>query len=197
MTRNRMLSVAALGLGALALLGADWATVPGSTARFQTSVEVAGSGKAARLNLTGAALRQKFLFNVYAVGSYLQEGAAVRNAEELAAADLPKRLHLIMERTVEGKDMAEAFRAAIRLNYPEPAFVQEVAALTEWLRGFTANKGDHVLLTHVPGVGLHCAVAGRAEFTIRNVRFSRAVWDIYLGKNNLGEGIKRGLTSRL
>ena len=27
--------------------------------------------------------------------------------------------------------------------------------------------------------------------------FSRAVWDIYLGRNNLGEGIKKGLVSRV
>jgi hypothetical protein len=40
-------------------------------------------------------------------------------------------------------------------------------------------------------------VVNKGEFTIDNPAFSQAVWDIYLGKNNIGEGIKKGLTSRL
>src|SRR5262249_38425646 len=119
------------------------------------------------------------------------------SAEELAAADCPKRLHLVMERTVEGKDLAEAFRSAIRLNYPEPAFAEEVQTLVQLLRGDSARKGDHIYLTHVPGVGLHCSRSGKAEFLIKNPRFARAVWDIYLGKNNVGEAVKKGLVSRL
>jgi hypothetical protein len=65
------------------------------------------------------------------------------------------------------------------------------------LQGEAAKKGDHIFLTHLPGVGLHVSRAGKADFTIRNPAFTRAVWDIYLGRNNLGEGIKRGLVSRL
>jgi hypothetical protein len=102
-----------------------------------------------------------------------------------------------MERTVDGKDMAEAFRTAIRMNYPEPAFTDEVNKLTGFMRSDSARKGDHITLTHIPGIGLHCTWAGKAEFLIKNVSFARAVWDIYFGKNNLGEKIKRGLTSRL
>ena len=61
----------------------------------------------------------------------------------------------------------------------------------------TVAKGDHIYLSHVPGVGLHCRIIGKAEFVIKNPQFSRAVWDIYLGKNNLNEAIKKGLVSRL
>jgi hypothetical protein len=102
-----------------------------------------------------------------------------------------------MERAVDGKDLAEAFRAAVRLNYPDPAFAREITTLAQFLRSTAAQKGDHILLTQVPGVGLHCSLAGKADFLIKNPAFSRAVWDIYLGKNNLGEGIKKGLVSRL
>jgi hypothetical protein len=65
------------------------------------------------------------------------------------------------------------------------------------MRAIDFKKGDHIYLTHRPGVGLHCNVINKGEFTIENAEFSRAVWDIYLGKNNVGEGIKKGLTSRL
>jgi hypothetical protein len=102
-----------------------------------------------------------------------------------------------MERTVSGADMAESFLTAIRANHPAGKFDDEVNLLLEKLRGDTARKGDHIYLTHMPGVGLEVKVAGRTEFVIKNADFHRTIWDIYLGRNNLGEGIKRGLVSRL
>jgi Chalcone isomerase-like len=171
--------------------------VSGSSTRFATTTQTTIDGKPATLVLTGAALRQKFYFNVYAIASYVQEGTKARTPEDLAAADCPKRLELVMERTIDGKEMAEAFRAAIRLNYPEPAFNSEVGELIQFMRGQEARKGDHIVLTYVPGVGLRCELAGRAEVLIKGGQFHRAVWDIYLGKNNLGEEIKKGLASRL
>jgi hypothetical protein len=192
-----MLAVALVVLGGAAAGAAGLAGVPGSAVQYPTAVEANVAGRPVKLVLTGTALRQKLFVNVYAVGSYVQAGVAVRSAEGLAAADCAKRLHLVMERTVEGKDMAEAFRAAVRLNYAEPAFADEVTKLMQFLRNATARKGDQIFLTHVPGVGLHCSLAGKAEFLIKDVAFSRAVWDIYLGKNNLGEAIKKGLVSRL
>ena len=52
-------------------------------------------------------------------------------------------------------------------------------------------------MTHLPGIGLHIRVAGKVDFVIRSVGFSRAIWDIYLGEKNLGEALKKGLTARL
>ena len=186
----------ALVLGVAGTMAADMAGVPGSSTQFPTAKDATIDGKPVSLVLTGCALRQKYFFNVYSVASYVQDGVKVRSPEELAAADCPKRLELVMERTVEGKEMAEAFRAAIRQNYPSPAFDREVGDLVQFLQGQTAQKGDHIVLTHVPGVGLDCDLGGRAAATIKNAQFSRAVWDIYLGQNNLGEDIKKGLVSR-
>jgi len=180
-----------------AALAAELVGVPGSGAQYATPIAAKVAGKDVTLKLTGAALRKKLVFSVYTVGSYVQEGVAVRSAEELVAANCPKRLHLIMERDVSGKDMAEAFRTAVRLNHGAPAFENELKRLEEFMQPLTAQKGDHIHLTHLPGVGLHCQIVGKTEITIPGVPFSGAVWEIYLGKNNLGEDIKKGLTSRL
>jgi hypothetical protein len=83
------------------------------------------------------------------------------------------------------------------MNYPEPAFADEIATLTQLLRSDSARKGESIYLTHVPKVGLHCNRSGKVEYLIKSPKFARAVWDIYLGKNNLGEAIKKGLVSRL
>lgn len=176
---------------------ADLVRVPGSNVRYPGEVEARVGGRTVTLGLTGTAVRTRLIVNVYAVAAYVQRGVSITSAHALATADCPKRLHLVMERTVDGKDMAEAFRSAIRQNYPESAFNDEIHTLTGYMRSMSIRQGDDIYLTHVPGIGLHCSVAGKADLLIKNVRFSQAVWEIYLGRNNLGEAIKKGLTSRL
>jgi len=171
--------------------------VPGSAVRFPTQVQVNVVGKSVPLTLTGTALRSRFVVNVYSIASYVQTGTSVQTAEQLARANCVRQLHLVLERDLSGKDLAEAFRTAVRANYPEPAFNHEVLQLTQTMNSLSVQKGEHITLTHIPGVGLHCSVPGKTDFTIKNPQFSDAVWDIYLGARNLGDHIKKGLTSRL
>ncbi|MCI0465123.1 MAG: chalcone isomerase family protein [Gemmataceae bacterium] len=185
------------GLFGSAVLASDFVGVSGSTTQFATTLESQIADKPVKLVLTGVAMRKKVIINVYAIGSYVRTGAAVQTAEELAMADTAKQLHLVMEREVDSKDMAAAFQEAVRRNYPAPEFAHELNTLAEFIQATTVKKGDHVWLTHLPGVGLHVRLAGKTEILIKNVRFANAVWEIYLGKNNLGPAIKQGLTSRL
>jgi hypothetical protein len=163
---------------------------------FEPSLERRVADKDVTLTATGAGVRERFLLTIYAVASYVQEGAELKSAEDLAAADCPKCLHLVMVRTVGGKDMADAFRASIRANYPAPALHKELERLGRLIEKQTAKKGDHIWLTHIPGVGLECDFGGQV-FTIKNPEFARAVWDIWLGPKNLGEGLKKSLVNRL
>jgi hypothetical protein len=167
------------------------------TARYADTATVTLDGKPVSLTLTGAAMRVKLFVDVYAIGSYIQAGTSVRSAEQLSAADVVKQLQLVMQRDVAGRDVAESFRAAIRANYPEPAFNAEVEALVRMLREGTARRGEQILLTHLPGVGLQVNVSGKEPFVIKNAAFSKAVWDIYLGRYNVGDAVKRGLVSAL
>jgi hypothetical protein len=192
----RFLVVALVGLSGSLALAAELVGVPGTNVHFPTVVAVKVGDQPVTLTLTGTALRKKLLFDIYCIASYIQEGATARTAEEVIAADCPKRLHLILERELTGAELADAFRSAVRMNHPAPAFEPELNRLTEYLKPLTGHKGDQVYLTHVPGVGLHCEIVGHAETTITNPAFARAVWEIYLGKNNLGDEIKKGLLSR-
>src|SRR5207249_3415452 len=123
--------------------------------------------------------------------------AKVRTAEELAASDAAKRLHLVFLRSVGGREMAQTFRAVLRQNYPEPAFADEVKQLSDLFERTSAQRGDQVLITHIPKVGLHCRRVDREELLIKNVDFSRAVWENYFGKRNGSEAVKQGLLSEL
>jgi len=196
-TRKTMLTLALLGLCAGSALAVEMVGVEGSSNQYPAAIDSSIGGKNVKMRLTGTALRKKFVFSVYTLGSYVQEGVRIGSAEELAAADVPKQLHLMMERDVAGKDMAEAFAAAIRANYAAPTFDKELGGLMNYMQANPVKAGDQVWLTHVPGKGLHITVVGKAQMMIENVGFACAVWEIYLGRNNLGDAIKKGITSRL
>jgi hypothetical protein len=195
--KRKLIVAAALVLAVAGLVAAEMVGVPGSKAKYPDLTEIQIGDKSYRMTLTGTALRTRWGFNVYAIASYVELAVNVHSAEHLIALDCPKQLHIVMERDVEGKDMAEAFKAAIRLNHNEPEFAAEIETLTGAMLANPAKKGDHILLTHVPKVGLRCAIGSKPEFTIENPAFARAVWEIYFGQNNLGLSIKEGLMSRL
>ncbi|MFO0808101.1 MAG: chalcone isomerase family protein [Gemmataceae bacterium] len=191
------LSVAALIVCLGGLTAGETVAVSGSNARFATGIEVQAAGKPVWLRLTGTAMRKKAIFNVYAMASYLQDGVAAKSADQLAAANGVKMLHLVMERDVSGRDMADAIQAGVRLNHPANAFAVELKKVADILAALDLRKGDQVMLTAIPQIGLRCQVVGKTDATIENPAFARAIWDIYLGRQNLGESVKAGLASRL
>jgi hypothetical protein len=189
-------AIAVVSVSGLAA-ASELVSVAGSSARFATSVEVQVGGKPVPMTLTGATLRKRAIINIYAIGSYLQTGVTVKSADELAASDSIKMLVLILERDVKGRDMAEGIQSGVRLNHPANAFPAELGKIVKTLGTMDLRKGDQVMLTAIPRVGLRCQVVGKGEVTIESPAFARAVWDIYLGRQNLGEPIKAALTSRL
>ena len=130
--RRAMLTLAFLALAVVAVRAED-VSVSGSDTTYPSEVKTTVGSKSVNLVLTGAALRKKVFFNVYTIGSYVQDGAGVRDGEELAAQDCPKQLHLVLERDVKGTDMADAMRSAIRGNYDDPQFAAELKMLVEFM----------------------------------------------------------------
>ena len=184
---------------ALAVAGADerqTVGVPGAKTEFPIASSAQIAGKEVALRLTGTAMRTKAIFNVYAIASYVAADAACKTAEELAAADVPKRLDLVFEREVSGRDMATAVRASVEANHPG-AFEPELKACAEHLAKETLKKGLKVALIHTPGVGIMVMLGEGKALRFDNVKFSAAMWDAYLGKHNVGDKVKRGLVSRL
>src|SRR4051812_46734922 len=91
---------------------------PGSKVEYPMTIRESVGDKPVSMKLTGTGLRTKAIFSVYAIASYVAEAATVKSPAELATADVPKRLHLVMEREVSGKDMADNIRAGIGVNHP-------------------------------------------------------------------------------
>ncbi len=194
---GRMLVAAFALLSSVAARAEETVGVDGSDTKYDAAIEATIGGKAIKMDLTGTALRKKLVFKVYTIGSYVVAGAGVRSAQELADADRPKQLHLVMERDMGGKELAEAVEKAIHKCRGDDAFGNELKALAETMKELTLKKGDHIRLTNVPKKGIDCDVAGKKQILIENSDFSKAVWEIYLGKKSIDDGIKKALVSRL
>lgn len=165
--------------------------------RFAAVITSQVGGKPVRLVLTGTALRTKYFLSVYTIGSYVQDGVKVRDAEHLARVNAVKQLQLIFERDVDGASMARSFRESIGMIDPAPAFAAELAELERYFVANPCRTGNRLILTFLPGVGLSCQLAGKEATLIEEVRFAQAAWSIYLGPKNLSVAIKSGLSSRL
>lgn len=184
-----------LGICALAVAAEPGVTV-GRT-RYPRSINSNVGGKPVKMVLTGTAMRTKYTFKVYSIGSYVHEKATVRNASELVSADVPKQLCLAFERDVDGVALSESFRDSIGMIRPAPAFAAELATLSRYMAAHPVKKGSLIWLSYIPGVGLGCQVLGAPEIKIKNVALAQTVWEVYLGRKNLGVAIQSGLTSRL
>jgi hypothetical protein len=172
-------------------------TVSVGSTRYPTALTSQIAGKPVKMVLTGTALRTKLGMSVYTIGSYVQENARVSGPHDLAAAAVPKQLCLAFEREVGGDKLAQSFRDSIGMVSPAPAFAAELATLTRYMKAHPVKKGTCIWLTSIPGMGLRCRVIGGPEVAIDNAAFARAVWEVYLGRKNLGVAIQTGLTSRL
>jgi hypothetical protein len=180
-----------------AILMLCWAGAEALGQEFLQAKQADIGGKRVNLVMTGQAVRKKAFFSVYAIAGYVEQGAKVRTAQELVDADCPKMLHLVMLRTVSGADMADALLAILRQNHPAPAFAQESRMVADLMRSGAAQSGDHILVTHIPQVGMQFERVGGEKVLIRNIAFSKAMWENYLGRYNVSEDVKRGLTSGL
>lgn len=177
-------------------LASETVGVNGSNVQYPTAKTATLGEKQYEQKLTGTAMRKKAFINVYTIGSYIVTEFKGTTPQDLAGADVVKQLHLVLERDVRGGDMANAFETAIRANYPKE-FDEELKKLNAMIAAHDVVKGDQVWITNIPGYGLHINLVGKKQEFIPGVKFSKAVWEIYLGNKNVGEAVKKALVSRL
>jgi hypothetical protein len=192
-----MMAVAAMaGITALAAADGETVVVQGSEVRYLLKTQVTVGYQPVRLVLTGTAMRKGHGLNIYAIASYIQDGVAAKTAEQIVAADAVKMMHLTLERNLDGQMMFDGIRSGIRLNHSLDAFTGEMGQLERTLRANDWPRGQALMLTSLPKVGLRCQAPGKADVMIANPAFAKAVWEIFLGRNSLGDAVKSGLTSR-
>jgi len=172
-------------------------SVRGTSVTYPQAVTVPVKDRTLQLNLTGVGVRTRIGLNVYAVGSYVQDGATVRTAEDMTNVNAVRVLHLVMERGVDANDFIGAFKAAVGKSYPADKFKTEFGQLADAVGNKAVAKGDHIFMISEPDVGVRFRIADKVDLTVKNPAFAQALWEVYFGQKPLDETLKKGLVGLL
>jgi hypothetical protein len=157
--------------------------------KFDAGVRVADT----QLALTGAGLRQRFIFDVYAMGLYVRDAKADPVMQPGA-----KRIAIHMLRNVDADTFAQALVDGMRPNHDEATMqalaprIAELNALMAQMK--EARKGMAITLDWLPGTGTQMTVNGKpGGAPIAGEDFYRALLRIWLGPRPVQDDLKKAL----
>lgn len=186
---SRLLAAATLALAAAAA-NAQPAEVEG--VKLAPTAQVG----AAALQLNGAGVRVRAIFNVYVAALYVPQKSA--DAAALLAQKGARRVAITMLRTVDADSFAGALNDGLRSNHSEAQFAgfkAQIEALNATLKAVgEAKKGDLIHIEFVPDTGTRITVNGQPRgAAIPGEDFYTAVLRIWLGDKPADGGLKKGL----
>ena len=173
---------------ATATLAAQDSTMTMNDVTYARHIQVEGHD----LVLNGMALRKKVILKVYVAGLYLP--ARSSNAEQILAADAPRRIVLQFLRGVPATRMCGAWDEALANNTPNAsaALKQQFVTLCGYMEDIA--KGQQFVFTYLPGQGTRVDVNGKNKGTLEGKEFADALFKAWLGpKPGPGEGFKKKL----
>ena len=178
---TRLLALLAI---ALPLQAAEVAGV-----KFDERVRIADT----ELALSGAGLRQRFIFDVYAMGLYVRDAKA-----DPILQPGPKRIAIHMLRDVDADAFTQALVDGMRPNHDtatmqalEPR-IAELSAVMASLK--QAKKGMAIMLDWLPAAGTQMTVNGKpAGAAIAGEDFYQALLRIWLGPKPVQDDLKKAL----
>jgi hypothetical protein len=170
--------------------------------------------------IVGTAVRQRTILRlqIYAYGLYVDpEGARAafsrfagvpkttleRDADfhrRLLDLDVAVALRLVMMRTVDGDDVAEAFDDALRPRMAQvvthTASADELVALERFRKYFDVQEvriGTEIVFSCGPAGRLATSVGGEERPPINSRALCQALFDIYLGEDPISDEGKRNM----
>jgi hypothetical protein len=149
----------------------------------------------ARLVLNGSALRTVWGFEVYRIGLFL--ASPVADADAILRTDRnPKRVHIIMLRSVSADQFTGTVQESIDRNFSPAEKELFAAELSQFLGFFHGGSdlrpGSEVVLDFDPARGMVASVDGREAGAIPGPDFYHAILRLWLAKP-LQASIREGL----
>lgn len=143
-----------------------------------------------KLELKGAGLRKKLVFDVYVVGLYLADPA------KDPLSDQPKQVKLVMKRDLDSSQIAEAISEGFEKN-SSAQLPKLKDRLNKLIKAVPAVKSGQVLtLTYVPGKGTMMSSGGKELVTLEGKDFADALFKVWLGKNPVDEGLRDAMLGK-
>lgn len=147
------------------------------------------------LQLNGAGVRVKIVFDVYAAGLYLTKKETT-TAGVLAQSGA-KGLQIVLMRDLTGEEFADAMITGFKANNAAdlPKYQANLDELQNLMKSFgKVKKGTVIHMNLVPGSGTRVLVSGEHKGRdIPGDDFYNALLKIWLGNAPADKGLKEGL----
>ncbi len=142
------------------------------------------------LQATGATVRKKFIFKVYAIAHYMEAATFPGIDEALEAARSGEHAcQITMEfaRGVDAKKIRDAYREGFEKNSSE----EDLEAIRPYIALFVAyfenkiEKNEQIVLQRFPDGTVLTTVAGKEMDSLHDPMFATVLWDIWLGEHSI------------
>ena len=168
-------------------------------ARSVEGVELAESVTArdgTRLQLHGAGVRDKFIFDIYVGALYLTSTG--QDLETIMGSDQPARIEMhFVYSEVEAEKLEAAWRDGFAGNNDRAVLEDIQPQLDRFVDLFpTAVEGDTFAIEYLPGKGTEVTINGETAGTIEGEAFFNALLGVFLGPKPADGDLKRGMLGR-
>lgn len=194
----RFIKLCTAALATLAIsfsFNATAAIVDVNGVKIEDAVDLRGT----KLQLNGAGIRYRAVFEVYSAGLYLGKKAAT--PEEVLAAPGPKRLSITMLRDIDSNELGKAFTKGFEENSPKGEMSKLIPGLIRMGQIFSDQKkmltGENFTIDWIPGTGTVISVKGKQQGEpFKEPEFYAALMRIWLGPSPADWKLKDGLLGK-
>jgi hypothetical protein len=148
------------------------------------------------LQLNGAGIRSKYMFDVYVAALYLPRPA--RDAEAVLTMPGAKRIAMHFLFDISREKLLEGWREGFTFNL-DPQQIEALRPRIERSYRFfrSVRQGDTVFIDYLPDQGTCLRINGERKGCIPGADFYRAVLQVWLGKHPIQYPLKRQMLGLL
>jgi hypothetical protein len=158
---------------------------------FPAGVTFNHGGKEYSLQLTGIAVRKKFIFKVYEIAHYVQDVGIVKNEDDAYTTILTdgnaKQIIMDFARDVDVAKIKEAYTDGFK-NHATQDELRLIQTFVDQFIGYFSKdvkENDRFILRWLPGGSIVSVLQGEEKPIITDKTFARVLWSIWFGKDSI------------
>jgi hypothetical protein len=159
---------------------------PETEIEFPSEIKFSLDSEDYALQITGATVRKKWVFEIYAIAHYLQvqEGAGDLDRESVLADGPAKQITIQYVHNLPANIIIKALRRDFKQN-TTPEEYREIETYIEQMLNCLVRpvrKGDVFMMRWLSGGRIYLELNGKRLGNVKNELFARCLWAIWFGK---------------
>ncbi|MFQ5583006.1 MAG: chalcone isomerase family protein [Calditrichia bacterium] len=143
-----------------------------------------------KLDITGTAIRKKFVFKVYGMAHYMQDpphGSKEEVFNAILNEDKAKQITMDFSRGVGSGKIQGAYRDGFEKNATEEELKSIQSSIDQFVGYFDKDvkENETYVLRWLPGGTVITIVQGEEKPAIKDATFAKVLWKIWLGKKSI------------